>query len=100
MIGHAFKILVAIYVRKIQTSQNMASLHCTRRATSHKILSNSEQVSYGQKIVNACPIDDRVTRPLSPSVIPNDEGSELCAVDGWIYEGWEHVTGTLSKLFG
>ena len=34
------------------------------------------------------------------SVIQNDEGSELCAVDGWIYEGWEHVTGTLSKLFG
>ena len=28
----------------------------------------------------------------------NDEGSELCAADGWIDEGWEHVTGTLSKL--
>ena len=66
----------------------------------HPIKFYPTQVSYGQKIVNACPIDDRVTRPLSPSVIPNDEGSELCAVDGWIYEGWEHVTGTLSKLFG
>ena len=30
----------------------------------------------------------------------NDEGSELCAADGWIDEGWEHVTGTLSKLSG
>ena len=49
-------------------------------------------------MVNACPIVDRVTRPLSPSVVPNDEGSELCAADGWIVEGWEHVTGTLSKL--
>ena len=51
-------------------------------------------------MVNTCPIVDCVTRPLSPSVEPNDEGSELCAADGWIDEGWEHVTGTLSKLSG
>ena len=51
-------------------------------------------------MMTACPIVDSVTRPLSPSVVPNDEGSELCAADGWIDEGWEHVTGTLSKLSG
>ena len=50
--------------------------------------------------MNACPIVDRVTRPLSPSVVPNDEGSKLCAADGWIDEGWELVTSTLSKLSG
>ena len=49
--------------------------------------------------MNVCPSVDRVTR-LSPSVVPNDEGSELCATDGWIDEGWEHVTGALSKLSG
>ena len=46
------------------------------------------------------PIIDRVTRPLLPSVVPNDEGSRICAADGWIDEGWEHVTGTLSNLSG
>ena len=51
-------------------------------------------------MVNACPIVDCVTRPLSPSVVPNDKGSELYATDGWIDEGWEHATGTLSKLSG
>ena len=56
--------------------------------------------SYGQKIVNACPINDSVTRPLSPCGVPNLEECKLCAGDGWIDEGWEHVTGTLSKLFG
>ena len=38
---------------------------------------------------------DRATRPLS-----NDGGNELCAADGLIDEGWEHITGTLSKLSG
>ena len=52
------------------------------------------------KTLNIRPIIDRVTPPLSPSTVSNDEGSKLCAADGWIYEGWEHVTGTLSKLSG
>ena len=44
----------------------------------------------------------RVTGSISPSVVHvlKDEGSMLCAADGWIDEGWEHVTGTLSKLSG
>ena len=42
--------------------------------------------------MNACPIIDRVTRPFSPSSAPNDEGSELCVADGWVDEGWKHVT--------
>ena len=33
-----------------------------------------------------------MTRPLSPSGVPNGEDSKFCAVDGWIDEGWEHVT--------
>ena len=47
---------------------------------------------------NACPIIDRLTRPLDllPSSVPNGEDSKLCAANGWIDEGWEHVTGTLS----
>ena len=38
-------------------------------------------------MVNARPIIDRVTRPLLPSVVPNDESSRVCAADGWIDEG-------------
>ena len=38
--------------------------------------------------------------PILPSGVPNGEDSKLCAADGWIDEGWEHVTGTLSKLSG
>ena len=53
--------------------------------------------SYG---LNACPIIDRLTRPILPSGVPNGEDSKLCTVDGWIDEGQEHVTGTLSKLSG
>ena len=56
--------------------------------------------SYGQKCGDARPIIDRVTRPLLPSVVLNDERSRVCAADGWIDEGWEHVTGTLSNLSG
>ena len=41
--------------------------------------------------MNACPIIDRLTRPLLPSGVPNGEASKLCAADGWIDEGWEHV---------
>ena len=47
--------------------------------------------------MNACPIIDRLTRPIFPS---GGEDSKLCAADGWIDEGREHVTGTLSKLSG
>ena len=50
--------------------------------------------------MKACPINDSVTRPLSPCGVPNLEDSKLCAGDGWIDEGWEHVAGTLSKLSG
>ena len=39
-------------------------------------------------------------RPLSPTAVSNDEGIKLCTADGWIDEGWDHVTGTLSKLSG
>ena len=53
-----------------------------------------------KNMVNARPIIDSVTRPLLPSVVPNDEGSRVCAADGWIDEGWEHVIGTLSNLSG
>ena len=52
------------------------------------------------EIVNPCPIIDRLTSPLLPSGVPNGDDSKLCAADGWIDEGWEHVTGTLSKLSG
>ena len=52
------------------------------------------------EIVNACPIIDRLTRPILPSGVPNGEDSKLCAADGWIDEEREHVTGTLSKLSG
>ena len=50
--------------------------------------------------MNACPIIDRLTRPILPSGVLNGEDSKLCAADGWIDEGREHVTGTLSKLSG
>ena len=41
--------------------------------------------------MNACLIIDYVTRPFLCSSAPNDEGSKLCAADGWIDEGWKHV---------
>ena len=41
--------------------------------------------------MNACPIIDRLTRPILPSGVPNGEDSKLCAADGWIVEGWGHV---------
>ena len=50
--------------------------------------------------MNACSIIDHVTHPFLGSYMPNDEGSELCAADGWIDEGWKHVAITLSKLSG
>ena len=50
--------------------------------------------------MNVCPIIDRVTRPFSPSSAPNEEINELCAADGWVDEGWKHVTSTLLKLSG
>ena len=83
----------------------MLSLHCTRSATTYKIyrtLNNHAQPELWTEIVNAyaCPIIDRLTRPLLPSGVPNGEDSKLCATDGLIDEGWEHVTGTLSKLSG
>ena len=52
--------------------------------------------SYGK----ACPIIDRLTRPILPSGVPNGEDGRLCAADGWVDEGREHVTGTLSKVSG
>ena len=82
---------------------NMLSLHCTRSAATYKIyrtLNNHAQPELWTEIVNACPIIDRLTRPILPSGVPNGEHSKLCAADGWIDEGWEHVTGTLSKLSG
>ena len=91
---------------KIETEgiwQNMLSLHCTRSVTTYKIyrtLNIRAQPELWTEIVNACPIIDRLTRPLLPSGVPNGEHSKLCAADGWIDEGWEHVTGTLSKLSG
>ena len=78
----------------------MLSLHCTRSAAT---ISDTEQPCSTRvmaEIVNACPIIDRLTRPLLPSGVPNGEHSKLCVADGWIDEGWEHVTGTLSKLSG
>ena len=38
--------------------------------------------------------------PSSPRGVPNVEDSKLCAGDGWIDEGWEHITDTLLKLSG
>ena len=81
----------------------MLSLHCTRSAATYKIyrtLNNHAQSELWTEIMNACPIIDRLTRPLLPSGVPNGEDSKLCAADGWIDEGWEHVTSTLSKLSG
>ena len=81
----------------------MLSLHCTRRAAVHKIyrtLNNRAQPELWTEIVNVCPIIDRVTRPRLPSGVANGEDSKLCATDGWIDEGWEHVTSTFSKLSG
>ena len=48
-------------------------------------------------MVNACPIIDRLTRPILPSGVPNGEDGKLCAANGWIDVGWEDVTGTLSN---
>ena len=85
----------------------MLSLHCTRSAAAYKIYrtpNNRAQPELWTEIVNACPIVDRLTRPILPSGVPNGvpngEDSKLCAADGWIDEGWEHVTGTLSMLSG
>ena len=90
-------------IGKFITEQNMLSLHCTRSAATYKISrtpNNRAQLELWTEIVNACPIIDRLTRPILPSGVPNGEYSKLCAADGWIDEGWEHVTGTLSKLSG
>ena len=79
----------------------MLSLHCIRSAAAHKIyqtLNDRAQPELWTEILKACPIIDRVTRPLSPSGVPNGGDSKLCAADGWIDERGEHVTGTLSKL--
>ena len=81
----------------------MLSLHCTRSVAACKIYrtpNNHAQPELWTEIVNACQIIDRLTRPLLPSGVPNGVDSKLCAADGWIDEGWEHVTGTLSKLSG
>ena len=81
----------------------MLSLHCTRSAAAYKIYrtpNNRAQPQLWTEIVNACPFIDHLTRPLLPSGVPNGEDSKLCAADGWIDEGWEHVTGTLLKLSG
>ena len=81
----------------------MVSLVYTRSAAAHN-LSDSEQAyaarAMDKNMVNARPIIDRVTCPLLPSVVPDDEGSKVCAADSWIDEGWEHVTGTHSNLSG
>ena len=63
-------------------------------------ITDTEQPWLWTEVVNVCPIIDRLTRPILPSGVPNGEDSKLCAADGWIDEGWEHVTGTLSKLSG
>ena len=61
----------------------LSFIESTRSAAAHKI---SEQVYAARNMVNARPIIDRVTRPLLPSVVPNNEGSRNCAADGWIDE--------------
>ena len=75
----------------------MLSLHCTRSAAAFKIYRTPNDRA---QPVNACPIIDRLTRPILPSGVPNGEDSKLCAANGWIDVGWEDVTGTLSKLSG
>ena len=79
------------------------TLHCTRSAAAYKIYrtpNDRAQPELWTEIVNACPIIDRLTRPILPSGVPNGEDGKLCAADGWIDEGREHVTGTLSKDSG
>ena len=81
----------------------MVSLVYTRSAAAYKnypTLNKCMQPELWTKMVNARPIIDRVTRPLLPSVVPNDEGSRVYAADGWIDEGWEYVTGKLLNLSG
>ena len=81
----------------------MLSLHCTRSAAACKIYrtpNDRAQPELWTEIVNACPIIDRLTRPILPSGVPNGEDGKLCAADGWIDVGWEDVTGILSKLSG
>ena len=76
----------------------MLSLHCTRSAAAYKIYrtpNDRAQPDLWTEIVNACPIIDRLTRPILPSSVPNGEDS---AANGWIDVGWEDVTGTLSRL--
>ena len=75
----------------------MLSLHCTRSAAACKIYRTANDRA---QPVNVCPVIDRLTRPILPSGVPNGEDSKLCAADGWIDEGREHVIGTLSKLSG
>ena len=65
-----------------------------------KFIGHRTTVLNQTEIVNACPIIDRLTRPILPSGVPNGEDSKLCAANGWIDVGWEDVTGTLSKLSG
>ena len=85
---------------KSRNWQHMASLHCTTSAAVHKIyptLSNCVQPEQWTKMLNICPIIDRVTRPSFAQRCVERRRKQA---DGWIDEGWEHVTGTLSKLSG
>ena len=89
----------------IQCSDNMfcqivsvsLSLHCTRSAAAYKIYRTSNNRAQPDRNRELCPIIDHVIRPLLPSGVPNGEDSKLCDADGWMDEGWEHVTGTLLK---
>ena len=65
-----------------------------------KFIDTEQPCSTRVMAVNACPTIDGLTRPILPSGVPKGEDSKLCAADGWIDEGREHVTGTLSKLSG
>ena len=47
-------------------------------------------------MVNAWPLVDALLRPA----LCRATGSELSVADGWIDEGWKHVTGAHSKLSG
>ena len=82
----------------------MLSLHCTRSAAACKIYripNDRAQPELWTEIVNACPIIDRLTRPILPSGVPNGKiVSFVLLYNGWIDVGWEDVTGTLSKLSG
>ena len=90
-----FLFLINRQIQKIRNRKNLAKYVIT--TLYQKCCSQPELWT---EIVNACPVIERLTRPLLPSGVPNGEDNKLCAADGWIDEGWEHVTGTLSKLSG